>query len=51
MPEAPAEVLEALALLEVAGHLGADLEGMKGGDRGDGIRTDLPCLCEGLGVA
>ena len=28
MPEAPAQVLETLALLEVAGHLGADLEEM-----------------------
>ena len=31
MPEPPTQVLETLALLEVAGHLGADLDEMKRG--------------------
>lgn len=42
MPETPAQVLEALALLEVAGDLGADLEEMKRGERGMG--KDAPSM-------
>ena len=37
MPEAPTHALETLALLEVTGHLGADLDEMKRDDGRDGI--------------
>ena len=38
MPEAPTHVLETLALLEVTGHFGADLDEMKRDDGGDVIK-------------
>jgi len=38
MPEAPTQVFETLTLLEVAGHLGADLGEMKRGRQGHGVR-------------
>lgn len=52
MPEAPTQVLETLALFEVAGHFRADLNEMKRGRSGESNeKTHFPCLCERLGVA
>lgn len=51
MPETPAQVLETLALFEVAGDLGADLGSVKGTIEGGDARRYLPCFCERLRVA
>lgn len=55
MPQTPAEVLEALALLEEAGDLGADLRrAIDVRERTGGWARDdryLPCFCERICIA